>query len=74
MAERFGGEEADTMTYYNRLQEAIVTGDRHVYLTRKLLNFQEFCGLTTIVVRNILHTGGPDSQFAQSRTTLGYLT
>ncbi|MFK7973230.1 MAG: penicillin-binding protein [Bacteroidia bacterium] len=41
MANRFGGDEADTMTYYNRLTNAIVSGDRHLYLSRKLLSFKE---------------------------------
>lgn len=41
LAHKFGGDEADTLTYYNRLVDAITTSDRHVYLTRKLLSFKE---------------------------------
>jgi cell division protein FtsI (penicillin-binding protein 3) len=39
--DRFGEEDTDTMTYYNRLHDAIVSGDRHVYLRRKLLSFKD---------------------------------
>ena len=39
--DRFGTEETDTLTYYNRLYNAIRTADRHVYLTHKLLSFKD---------------------------------
>ncbi len=31
----------DTTLYYNRISDALSTGDRHIYLTRKKLNFKE---------------------------------
>jgi cell division protein FtsI (penicillin-binding protein 3) len=34
-------ENRDTLKVYNRVMEAIRTGDRHIYLSRKKLNFKE---------------------------------
>ncbi|MEM6262999.1 MAG: penicillin-binding protein [Bacteroidota bacterium] len=34
----FGNEETDTLLYFNRIANAMRKGDRHVYLTRKLLS------------------------------------
>ncbi|MEL6589411.1 MAG: penicillin-binding protein [Bacteroidota bacterium] len=41
LADHFGGEEKDTMQYYHRVYNAIASGDKHVYLTRKKINFRE---------------------------------
>lgn len=34
-------EDRDTLLYISRIREAILKGDRHIYLTRKKLNFKE---------------------------------
>ncbi|RMG19702.1 MAG: PASTA domain-containing protein [Bacteroidetes bacterium] len=34
-------ERKDTLLYYNRILHAMRTGDRHIYLTRKKVNFKE---------------------------------
>lgn len=41
LANNFGGEEKDTMLYYNRIHSAIASGDKHLYLTRQKINFRE---------------------------------
>lgn len=41
LATHFGGEEKDTLAYYNRVMEAMRKKDRHLYLTRQKINFQE---------------------------------
>ncbi|MEM6348748.1 MAG: penicillin-binding protein [Bacteroidota bacterium] len=41
LANKFGGEEKDTMLYYNRVRNAIASGDKHLYLTRQKINFRE---------------------------------
>ncbi len=41
LANNFGGEEKDTMLYYNRVLNAIASGDKHLYLTRQKINFRE---------------------------------
>ncbi|MFK7922545.1 MAG: penicillin-binding protein [Bacteroidia bacterium] len=41
LADNFGGEEKDTMLYYNRIHKAIASGDKHLYLTRQKINFRE---------------------------------
>ncbi|MDX2250219.1 MAG: penicillin-binding protein [Bacteroidia bacterium] len=41
LVNHFGEEGEDTLFYYNRVKEALVRGDKHVYLSRKKLNFKE---------------------------------
>ncbi|MEL7534069.1 MAG: hypothetical protein AAFN10_22360 [Bacteroidota bacterium] len=39
LANHFGGEEKDTLLYYNRIRTALASGDKHLYLTRQKINF-----------------------------------
>ncbi|MEZ4776628.1 MAG: penicillin-binding protein [Bacteroidia bacterium] len=41
LASHFGDKEEDTLMYYHRIKDALVRGDKHVYLSRKKLNFKE---------------------------------
>ncbi|WNJ20259.1 penicillin-binding transpeptidase domain-containing protein [Pontibacter sp. G13] len=42
LTQKFDEEESrDTLKYFNRVMEAIVKNDRHIYLTRNKLNFRE---------------------------------
>ncbi|MEZ4827639.1 MAG: penicillin-binding protein [Bacteroidia bacterium] len=41
LSNHFGDQEGDTLMYYHKVRDAMTRGDKHVYLTRKKLNFKE---------------------------------
>ncbi len=54
MTEKFDEEEErDTLKYYHKIKKAFITGDRHLYLTRNLLSYNELQEVKTWPILNL---------------------
>ncbi|MEO0472719.1 MAG: hypothetical protein AAF206_24100, partial [Bacteroidota bacterium] len=69
LAHYFDPEVKDTLRYYNRIRQAMLEDDRHIYLTRKKVNFRELEEIRTwpILNRGRYHGGFLVEKFDNER-------